>query len=262
MLVLSRSPGEKLVFPTIGVTLEVLRIKGKAARLGINAPADVPILREELADTSAAAAAISQAAVRPNLPHSMRNRLNAASLALHLYQKQLDRGMHEEAEITFAKVIDEFSALEREAAAMAAPAKSATPLTGDKLRRALLVEDDKNECELLAGILRLNGFEVATANDGEAALGYLSSHERPDLMLLDMLMPRCDGPTTLNAIRSDPRLDDMKVIAISGTSPAEFGLKIGPQGIDRWFSKPVHPETLLRELKRELTVGKPVAAKA
>jgi carbon storage regulator CsrA len=248
MLVLSRAPGEKLVLPTVGVTIEVLRAKGKAVRLGIDAPDDIPILREELIAKNPALvqASLEKSKVSGNLSHAMRNRLNALALALHLYQKQLERGMTTEAQRTFAQVLGEFETIERDAAAKTPRASS------DSHRKALVVEDDHNECELLAGVLRMNGYDVVTADDGDVALGYLSTHERPDVMLLDMLMPRCDGPTTIDAIRKNPRLEDMKVFALSGTSPVTLGVQIGPHGIDRWFSKPVNPETLVRELQREL----------
>jgi CheY-like chemotaxis protein len=124
----------------------------------------------------------------------------------------------------------------------------------------LVVEDDANECELLAGFLRVSGFEVVTSGDGAAAIDYLASHDRPDLILLDMMMPRLDGRATIASIRENPRLADLKVFAISGTSPGEFGVPTGPHGVDRWFSKPVNPETLVQEISRELREACPSPA--
>ena len=53
MLVLSRKESDRIVFPTLGITVELLRIRGNTARIGIDAPADVPVLRHELADLKA-----------------------------------------------------------------------------------------------------------------------------------------------------------------------------------------------------------------
>lgn len=53
MLVLSRRPGQKVVFPRLGITIEVLGSKGSSVRLGINAPSDISILRDEVVDQSA-----------------------------------------------------------------------------------------------------------------------------------------------------------------------------------------------------------------
>ncbi len=249
MLVLSRREGEKIVFPNLGVTLEVLRVKGNAARLGVRAPADVRILRDELVEDQTLPSSGILSPTR-RLSHAVRNRLHAANLALHLFRKLLDRGMVEQAEETYQKILHEFEALEAEAAAIKS---EASPHAGPaRPCRTLVVEDDANECELLAGFLRVSGFEVATSGDGAAAIDYLSSHEPPDLVLLDMMMPRFDGRATIQSIRGTPRLADLKVFAISGTSPGDFGVSTGPRGVDRWFPKPVNPETLVREISREL----------
>jgi CheY-like chemotaxis protein len=122
-----------------------------------------------------------------------------------------------------------------------------------RARRALLVEDDHNERELLAGFLRLAGIDVVTAGDGSDALDRLRQpDERPDVVLLDMVLPRLDGPTTVRAIRRDPALAGLKIFAMTGHSPERFGLGEGPSGIDRWFNKPLNPEVLLRDLHQEL----------
>jgi CheY-like chemotaxis protein len=125
--------------------------------------------------------------------------------------------------------------------------------------RALLVEDDPNERELLAGLLGMNGCECATAADGVEALDYLASHERPDVVLLDMMMPRCDGPSTLRAIRSQPQLADLKVFCVSGTPPQDLGVSTGPGGVDGWYPKPLNPRTLWDAIRSRLPVS---AAKA
>ena len=69
------------------------------------------------------------------------------------------------------------------------------------------------------------------AADGSAALYYLAANERPDLMLLDMWMPHCDGPGTVRQVRGNPRYAGMKVFSISSTSPQEIWLTTGPDGV-------------------------------
>jgi len=252
MLVLSRREGEKLVFPHLGITLEVLHVRGNAARLGIQAPPNVVILRDELCkegQSTTLTGASPELSATKKLSHAVRNRLHAATLALHLFRKQMDRGLAQEAERTWHKILDEFMALEAEAAGRS---ERPLPSTALRNRRTLVVEDDANECELLAGFLRISGFDVATSGDGAAALDYLASHERPDVILLDMVMPRFDGRATVGAIRKNPQLADLKVFAISGTAPSSFGIPTGPKGVDRWFPKPINPEKLVREIVREL----------
>jgi len=234
MLVLSRRPNEKIVFPTLGITVEVCSINRNVVRVGIAAPPDVPILRKELANEEARHPDTTLA----KLPHRTRNRLHTASLAVHLAQKQLQAGLDDEADATLAEALREFSALDQE-------------MTAEKATReirALLVEDNCNESALLAEFLRLHGIKVETACDGQDALDYLRSHERPDVILLDMRMPRCDGPTTIAAIRQNAAYDGLKVFAVSGTDPEECAADLGARGVDRWFTKPVNPNTLVQEM--------------
>jgi carbon storage regulator CsrA len=232
MLVLSRRPEEKLVFPQAGITVHVLGVRGNTVRIGVDAPRDIKVLREELAG------APSAAAPKPPPSHALSNRLNKLGLLTHLLEKQWAAGRAGEAEETLKKLAKAVEALERESA----PRPPAAPPARPKVR-TLLVEDDANERELLAGLLNLNGYECDTAEDGLAALDFLASHERPDFVLMDMLMPRCDGPEAVARIRSDPRFAGLKIFAVSGSSPREFGLPTGPEGVDGWFPKPLNPRT-------------------
>jgi CheY-like chemotaxis protein len=136
----------------------------------------------------------------------------------------------------------------------ARPADPVTASASAAQPTALVVEDNANESALLAFVLRQNGFRVATASDGCHALDYLATHKRPDVVLLDMRMPRCDGPTTISAIRSNPQLSGLRVVAVSGSRSSEIGVSTGPQGVDRWFCKPVDPRRLVHELKHDLQV--------
>ena len=251
MLVLTRRETEKILLPDLDVSIELMSVSGNRARLGIKAPKTVRILREEVA---ANGRLIQEATARGSLTrdfvHEMRNKLNGAGFALEMLRLQLDAGSAAAALLPLEKVAEELhglnALLEAESGASAAAAKARRPW------KALLVEDNANESNLLAGYLRMTGFEVDTAGDGADALDYLHSHDRPDLVLLDMLMPRCDGPTTVGRIRRDPHLEGMKIYAVSGTSQKRFDLQTGPGGVDRWFTKPVNPRELVRQIDSEL----------
>jgi carbon storage regulator CsrA len=243
MLVLSRRPNEKVLFPTLGVTVEITSVSRNVVRLGIDAPASVPILREEIA------AAENVPATKPKpANHRLRNRLHTATLAVHLSQKQMRAGLTTEAEATLSEALREFSELDLQLAAD--KADSTAPR---RPIRTLLVEDDCNESVLLAEFLRLHGINVQMAHDGQDALDYLRSHERPDVILLDMRMPRCDGPATLAAIRGDAANDATKIFAVSGTDPHDFSLPNGSRGVDGWFTKPVNPGKLVEEMNLALS---------
>ena len=230
MLVLSRKLNEKILFPTIGVTVEVCSVKGNVVRVGIDAPPSVPIVREEIAKSTPY---ISER-------HRLRNRLHTASLAVHLAQRQLEAGLAEDAQETLEGALRDFTALDQEL----------TAASGKPRReiRALLVEDNGNESALLAEVLRLHGVKVETAYDGLDALDHLKSHDRPDVILIDMRMPRCDGPTTVAAIRQEASYEGLKVFAVSGADPQECNIELGARGVDRWFTKPVNPAKLVDEM--------------
>jgi carbon storage regulator CsrA len=251
MLVLTRRESEKIVFPDLGVTVEIVSLKGNRARIGVAAPRDVRVLRQEIMEGGKAGDPLpAQARPAARLSHALRNRLQKVSIAARLANRQISAGLVDDAQQTLMLLLAELECLNREAAeerdARPAPVRSSTtlPLRG----RALLVDDDENELRLLAGYLRMTGYEVDVAGDGADALDYLRKNERPDIVLLDMLMPRCDGPTAIGEIRSNPQLNGLKVLAVSGTSPGRLGVETGPRGVDLWFQKPIDPEALVRAM--------------
>ena len=246
MLVLSRRPGQKVVFPSLGVAIEVLRSRGSVMRLGIEAPDDVPILRDELLTKKSAA--ISKNSDPEPSPtdrewrHEWRNKLNLLMLKLQLLQRQLELGQAADPEQSLSEVFAELTDLEQ--STTDAVVENVPP-------KVLIVEDQANERELLATCLRLGGIEVATAANGREAFDYLHDHDLPDLVLLDMQMPDVDGPTFLKNVRDDIRLHNLRVFAVSGSSRSEFDLNSVP--VDGWFSKPVRIDALLQAVRAEHT---------
>jgi CheY-like chemotaxis protein len=75
-------------------------------------------------------------------------------------------------------------------------------------------------------------------------MAYLEGGGRPDVVLLDMAMPRCDGPETLRRIRADQRFARLPVFSVSSTNPKELNVPDGPDGFDGWFPKPLNPRGL------------------
>jgi carbon storage regulator CsrA len=253
MLVLSRRRNEKVLFPTIDTAVRVVSIKGGTVRLAIEAPPEIPILRAELQNRAAELGG-SRPPANPaesplqELRHLLRNRLSVTTVGLGVLRKQAQAGLNAEMERTITKIEEDMQLLRQRLEAEAAAPAPAPP--SRPARRALLVEDDQNERELLAGFLRLSGFAVDTASDGCDALDYLRVGERPDVVLLDMGLPRCDGATTAREIRRNPACARLRIFAVSGHSPHEYNLDHG--SIDHWFAKPLDPAVLLQELTREL----------
>ena len=159
MLVLSRRPNEKVLFPSINTAVQVVSIKGGTVRLGIEAPPEVTILRAELQDRTAERGATTRlpepAGSRlRGLRHLLRNRLNITTVGLGLLREQARAGLSDEMERTIAKIEEEMQRLQQRLESEAAQTPSQPPKPARKTRKALLVEDEENERELLAGYLR------------------------------------------------------------------------------------------------------------
>lgn len=249
MLVLSRRPDQQVDFPNIGVSLKVLTVKGRVVKLGIEAPDDVQIVRPE-------AKGMSPTAPPPRRKlsaldaHDLKNRFNNIKLAAAVFERQRELGRDDEADATFERLINLLSDLEQQFQSRSDDQKPQKQPTGLP-QRLLVVEDDPNERELLAGLLELYGFEVKTCADGDEALAALARGPRPDLVLLDMKMPRCNGMEVVERIRATQELADLPLFAVSGTDPAELGVGTGASGVDEWFPKPLDPKRLLEVLRSQ-----------
>jgi carbon storage regulator CsrA len=252
MLVLSRRPEQSIVLPTLDVTIRVLRVEGNVVRLGIEAPPEVEVMRSELVEVPRSRRSPTRAAA-----HDLCNRLSKITLSLHLFEKLWQAGQRAEAEAILERINQALLQLDRDWVMQ--HFGSAKPPASSRRCRTLIVEDDSNERELLAGLLSMNGCDCDTAADGQDALDYLTTHDRPDIVLLDMAMPRMDGREAIRAIRALPRLAGLKVFSISPTAPEQLGLPRGPQGIDAWFPKPLNPKTLWEAIEKTLLDVSPSA---
>lgn len=246
MLVLARQTGERILLPDTGVSIKVIGIRSGGVRLGIDAPPKVRVVRDELWDGPWPP---ERSAARER-DHAIRNRLSGAMVGLGLLRRQIQAGLIAGAEATLQRVRDEVESIrEHLSAADTPPARAPAPRC-----RALLVEDDHNERELLCGFLRLAGLEVEAVGDGADALAYLRDGGRADVVLLDMVLPRCDGPTTVRAIRDDPGLANVMIYGVTGHDPERFDIV---NRVDRWFRKPLNPEELLEQLRPAGPVREP-----
>ncbi|MFJ1735902.1 PleD family two-component system response regulator [Streptomyces sp. NPDC088254] len=114
--------------------------------------------------------------------------------------------------------------------------------------RVLVVDDSKVIRQLIRVNLELEGFEVVTASDGAECLEVV--HQvRPDLVTLDVVMPRLDGLRTAARLRADPLTRDLPLAIISACTPyeVEAGLDVG---VDAFLGKPFEPAELIAVVRK------------
>jgi DNA-binding response OmpR family regulator len=113
----------------------------------------------------------------------------------------------------------------------------------------LVVDDEPDLLALVRSTLELAGHEVVTASDGVEAVR-VAVASSPDAVVLDIMMPRQDGLTTLRQLRQGPRTQSIPVLLLSakaGAIDVEVGMKAGAAG---YMTKPFAPSDLVAEVQR------------
>jgi CheY-like chemotaxis protein len=115
--------------------------------------------------------------------------------------------------------------------------------------RVLVVEDDDVIRQLITVNLELEGFEVIPAVDGQDALDKVAD-AKPDVITLDIMMPRLDGWATATRLREDPATNGIKIVLLSARAQ-ETDLQRGEQiGVDAYLTKPFDPDELIQVVRR------------
>lgn len=285
MLILSRSQNQSIVFPNCGITIHLLQFNSQRVKIGIDAPRDIEVYRGELLDSGECHPSTGKRlGISQRELHDLKNRLNAVSLGLNLYQSCQRRGLVGEAEKILSRLIDDLAEIDKHwiASEHRESQDRVSERTLERFRfgqefhesgyatepklelqldqnqsvgtdaspiRILVVEDNQNERELLASVLELYGCECIRADDGMAALEILQNDSDLDTVLLDMHMPRMNGLELLRKIRGDKKLQELCVFSVSATSPSDAGVKLSERGFDGWLPKPLHPHTVWKHVK-------------
>lgn len=111
--------------------------------------------------------------------------------------------------------------------------------------RVLVVDDDPAIRRILSQTLELEDYFVDLASDGEQALEAVRS-ERPDLVILDVMMPNKDGFEVLKELRADEKTSDLPVILLTAKSTQDDVWEGWNKGVNYYVSKPFDIEELLR----------------
>ncbi|MBL1100202.1 response regulator transcription factor [Streptomyces coffeae] len=118
----------------------------------------------------------------------------------------------------------------------------------------VVAEDNADQAELVRRYLEHEGHEVTLAHDGRSALDLLRGR-RPDLLVLDVMMPRVDGLDVCRVIRAEPRLAHLPVLMLTARS-SEDDLLLGLDlGADDYMTKPFSPRELMARVRSLLRRG-------
>jgi excisionase family DNA binding protein len=112
-------------------------------------------------------------------------------------------------------------------------------------RKILVVDDDEDLVELISDALARDGrFDIRTVNNGFGA-GMLIKEFRPDLVVLDIMLPDINGKEVCNLVRSDPSMDDVRIICISGMVEQDKIQELRDAGADEFMKKPFDVDQLV-----------------
>ena len=122
-------------------------------------------------------------------------------------------------------------------------------VTPMEVNRVLVVDDDPATRRVVCALLDLDEFGLLEAPDGLAALDVVRA-ERPDLVILDLTMPRLDGLRACQALRSDPELAGTRVLVLTGRDQPDDRLAARDAGADAYLVKPFSSLQLLEAVRR------------
>ncbi|QQE10274.1 response regulator [Planctomycetota bacterium] len=135
------------------------------------------------------------------------------------------------------------------------PLESLGEKGSNKKRKLLVVDDDEQIVELFVDVLSRNEhYEVKTANTGYDA-GIMTEQFKPDLMILDYMLPDINGNKVCETVRKNPDLVNMKIIIVSGVVNQDEVHQLLQSGADEFIKKPFNIENLQERIETLLAVA-------
>jgi len=117
-----------------------------------------------------------------------------------------------------------------------------------KKEKILIVDDEQDILEIIGYNLKKEGFEVFTADNGKAAIN-VAIENKPDLIILDVMMPEMDGMETCYQMRNIPALKNILITFLSARSEDYSQIAGFDAGADDYITKPVKPRVLVSKVK-------------
>ena len=115
-------------------------------------------------------------------------------------------------------------------------------------KRLLIVDDEKDLADMIKFRLEANGYEILIAYDGQAALE-TARKEKPDLIILDLMLPKMDGYKVCGLLKNDARYSGIPIIIFSAKGQDD-DVRLGQElGANAYLTKPFEPGALLGKIK-------------
>ncbi|MCC6802890.1 MAG: response regulator [Anaerolineae bacterium] len=119
------------------------------------------------------------------------------------------------------------------------------------MRRILVIEDNSDNMVLISDVLNSMGYQVLVAKDGEEGIRSALS-EKPDLILMDLSLPRVDGWTATRTLKNDPGLAATPIIALTAHAMMGDRERALEAGCNDYVSKPINMRDLTAKLRQYL----------
>jgi CheY-like chemotaxis protein len=118
--------------------------------------------------------------------------------------------------------------------------------------KILYIEDNEQNLYLVTFILEKHGYEVCAATDGQEGID-LAARILPDLILLDIQLPRMDGYAVARHLRTNPELATVPIVAVTSYAMAGDREKALGAGCSGYIEKPINPDTFIQQVEQNLT---------
>lgn len=118
-------------------------------------------------------------------------------------------------------------------------------------RRILSAEDNAANRRIIRDLLGRKGYTILEAPNGEEAIA-MAAREKPDLILMDMQLPKVSGYDAAKAIKARPELARIPIIAVTSYALSGDEQKAYEAGCDDYITKPFHPRMLLEKVEKHI----------
>lgn len=117
-------------------------------------------------------------------------------------------------------------------------------------KQILVIDDDITSLDIVSYLFEEKGYAVERCADGHAAIEFVKSH-RPDILLVDLMMPQINGVETVREIRA-LGLSETPIIAFTAVDDPDVHAEAREAGCNEVLTKPLHPKKLLEKIERFL----------